>query len=271
MPAEPWLIPVVEVLSVLILGAFVLAQPGAQRRKMAWDAWWIGAGAVLGEETCIAWYRFYDYAPGWSLKVIHVPVMVGCIWPAVVLSARQVAGLLAVTPTRRTLGVAGLVFFDATLVEAVSVASGLWTWEEGAVFGVPIIGLVGWAAYSAWAALAVDRNAPWLARLLVPAALTHVVLLTTWWGGLRWGLRAPLPATVLWTVSTLGALALAWHWWPKRGRVPLAIMGPRALAALLFFGLVARAAQGAQDLVWFTLPFALPYILVTAWRRSPLT
>ncbi|MBI5496874.1 MAG: carotenoid biosynthesis protein [Deltaproteobacteria bacterium] len=263
-------VSVVEALSVPILAAFVLAQPRAARGPMLRDALVIGLGAVLGEETCIAFYRFYAYSPAWSVKAVAVPVMVGCIWPAVVLSARQVVARLTQHPGRRALGVALLVLADATLVEAVSVRCGLWAWEEGAVFGVPVIGLVGWSAYAGLACAALDRGWPAWARLLAPAAGTHVVLLAAWWGGLRWGLRAPVAGWVLPWVSAAAALVATLFLRRHRGAVPLAIMGPRALAAALFFVLVAwaGATDGAGWLAVFVVPFAPPYLWLTSWRAA---
>ncbi|MEW5852121.1 MAG: hypothetical protein AB2A00_25255 [Myxococcota bacterium] len=266
----------VELVSVFILGAFVLAQPRAERKGFLKDALIIGLAAVLGEETCIAFYEFYRYSPLWSVKVLEVPVMVGCIWPAVVLSARQV--VRAVRGDTHPLAVAGVVLFDATLVEAVSVRTGLWQWIEGAVFEVPIIGLVGWAAYAGAASAVMDHVslspgrkptatpvvATWL-RLLVPPLVAHLVLLATWWGALRWMLRAPLSATVLATLSAVVALLLTVVLWKKRGTVPLSIMGPRAAAAVLFFLLVGLRGTGALELAMFTVPFAVPYVVMTRW------
>src|SRR5262245_2930301 len=83
-------VTLVELISIPILVAFVLTQPQAQRRTVLFQALLIGASAVIGEESVIALYHHYEYSPVWSIKVFHVPVMVGCIWPAVVLSGRDV-------------------------------------------------------------------------------------------------------------------------------------------------------------------------------------
>jgi len=254
----------VEVASVFILGLFVAVQPAGSRGALLRNALLIGASAVLGEETCIHFYRFYSYNPAWSLHVVNVPVMVGCIWPAVVLSARQV--VLAVTGRTHPLHVAGLIFFDAALVEAVSVRAHLWAWTEGAILDVPLIGLVGWAAFSGFASWAMDHKLHPLLRLVLPAALTHVVLVTSWWGALRWMLRDPLP--VAWMVAVNSAISalITRSWWSRRNTVPLSVMGPRAVAAVLFFGMAAFYGRDAAGLVLFTLPFALPYMVLTRWR-----
>lgn len=254
----------VEAASVVILALFVVAQPRGTRLEMVRDALLIGVGAVLGEETCIAFYRTYAYSPAWSLHVVNVPVMVGCIWPAVVLSARQV--IKAITGRTSPFLVAALILFDATLVESVSVKAGLWTWTEGAIFDVPISGLVGWATFSGLASWAIDRKMHPLARLVVPAALTHVVLVTTWWGALKWILRAPIPVELMVALNVVLSLVVTARLWSRRGSVPLGIMGPRAVAAVLFFALVGVYGSGAWGLVLFTLPFALPYVVMTRWR-----
>ena len=44
----------------------------------------------VGEETCIAAYRFYRYADAWHARVADVPLAIPLIWPLVILSAVEV-------------------------------------------------------------------------------------------------------------------------------------------------------------------------------------
>lgn len=255
----------VEILSVPILALFVLSQPARERPRMLRHALLIGSAAVLGEEMCIRLYGMYAYSPFWRITPGVVPLMVGCIWPAVVLSARGVVSALWGRPV--ALAVGAMVLLDATLVEAVSVHCGLWRWTEGAAFGVPFIGLWGWAAFAFAASLMLDRNGPALVRGAVAVVMTHALLLVAWWGALRWMLRAPLEPVALAAASTVVCVGLCGVLRSRRGSVPLALMAPRAVAALLFFGLLATHAATAAGLVAFAAPFALPYLWITRWRQ----
>jgi hypothetical protein len=264
------LIPAVEALSVVILAAFVMVRPRSEHPAMWKDAALVAASAFVGEASCIALYGFYAYAPGWSALFLGVPPMVACIWPAVVLSGRDVVSALWGRPA--PLGVALVVLFDAALVEAVAVQVGLWSWTEGALFGVPWIGLVGWAAFALGASWVIDVRASWPMRLLTPVVVTHAVLLAAWWGGLRWGFREPVSPSALAAGSAVAALVCVASLWHRRATVHWRVLAPRAAAASLFFALLAMG-EGGPWLAAFALPFAAPYLTVARWRtsRGPLS
>ncbi len=225
----------------------------------------IALAAWLGEQSCITWYRFYSYAPDWHVKLLDVPVLVPLIWPLVVLFAREVVeSLWPSTGWRRALLVAGVVAFDASLVEALAVHAGLWTWAEGGHLGVPLIGIVGWAAFAFGVELALGRSSvrwTWLVLPLAPLA-AHVGIQLFWWGALRHLARGPLPWQG-WVLLVLGsAVGLSQVARARReGRtLPWDVALPRASAALVFVGLLAFIDVRAPWHWLHVALVALPYI-----------
>ena len=237
----------------------------------------LAAAAWVGEDTCIELYRFYAYAPGWHLRLHHVPVLVPLIWPLVVLSARDVVG--ALWPAwrgrgmARPLAVAALVAFDASLVEVVAVRAGLWSWAEAGHLGVPVIGILGWGYFALGADLALSRDRPLLAVALGPLA-AHALIIASWWGLFRWALRGALGPASLAGVAALGLLAVAAVLLTRRrgAVIPLAIAGPRMIAAALFVALLVSSAPADAPLWVHAAAVAVPYLAATEWpfrrRRS---
>jgi hypothetical protein len=228
----------------------------------------IAVASLVAEDTCIRLYGFYRYHEGWVPFVDQMPLMVALIWPGVLLSAGELAGLLA-SGRAVPLVAAALVLCDASFMEPIAVHAGLWRWFAPGFFGVPPIGIVGWAAFSG-AGLAVfeandARGRRWpadLVAVLAAPAFAHAVLLATWWGALRW-VNAPLPdgavVAAAWAVSSiLTALAIR-----RRTGVPLAAMATRLPAAAFFFVLLFRGDGAPGALVAYALAFALPYSTLT--------
>lgn len=230
----------------------------------------LAAAAWLGEASCIRLYGFYAYEPSaWSLWLGPVPLFIPLIWPSVVVSAHDVARHVA--PRHTTLVAAALVLADASLMEPVAVRAGLWRWSEPGLFDVPLIGIAGWC-YFALASLGLfawldRRKAPALAALgvlVLAPALTHGLLVATWWGLFRWvqGTVPPLAATI-----PLGAasLALALAAWRKglRFEVPPALLWVRVPAALFFFALLMLHGRDDAALVAYAFAFAPPYVALT--------
>lgn len=239
----------------------------------------IAAAAWVTEETCIRCYGFYGYRPGWSVFLGRVPLLVAMIWPVVIDSARDLAVRLSPGGDRRVAGVtAALVLTDAALIEPVSVHAGLWSWTAPGLFGVPIIGALGWSFFTLTCVAilqAQERRGRGLSGALVaiPGALllTHLLLLAAWWGGLRW-----IAAEVTAWPAVFGAwllsagLTLCAARMPP-GRVPArAGLLRRVPAALFFFVLLGIHWRGAGVLVAWALAFAPPYLVlvVRGWRRG---
>lgn len=225
----------------------------------------------VGEESSIALYHHYAYAPGWHLFAGEVPVLIPLIWPLVILSARQVVVALGAPPRWRWLAAAGLVLFDAALVEVVATAAGLWSWVEPGHLGVPLIGILGWGYFAAAASWLLDRRRPAL-RLAVVAlapAATHALLVASWWGGLRWIWRGRLePGSVVLVSLLAAALALGASALRQRGRaLDLAVAGPRILAASLFAILLFEPGVASLPLAICAVAAATPYLVATDVRQ----
>lgn len=235
----------------------------------------IAVSAWVGEVSCIRLYGFYQYDPRWSLFADRMPLMVALIWPVVILSARELHGQLRSANQRpfaqRTesgaIGVALVVLYDASLVEPIAVASGLWSWNEPGLFGVPLIGILGWAYFAG----AVVFLLHWLrgpAKVLVVVLaplITHALLVVTWWGALRWILRGPVAPTAAAVLSAIVALVLAIAARRNRHHVGLDVMISRMAAAGFFFALLALYGAVVPSLVAYAIAFAPPYLLATRW------
>jgi hypothetical protein len=261
----------------------------ASRARFVVECLVTALAAWAGEETCIRLYRFYGYADGWWLPIGHVPLLIVLIWPQVVVSARAVTSELwpRAQGARRAALVGGAVLVDASLIEGIAVAAGLWAWAEPGYLAVPPIGLLGWAFFAGAMAWALERTMPRgagagptvgsAAMLLVggPAAVlaTHALLLATWWGALRWTLRgevgSPAPALV---AALAGILALAVR---RAGRRlhPATVLA-RVAASAVFFALLAglRGHPTFPALAGHTALVALVYLAASvpdlrAWRQ----
>lgn len=238
--------------------------------RLASDYAALAAAAWVGEDSCIALYRFYAYAPEWHLRLHHVPVLVPLIWPLVILSARDVVSALWRSPASglaRPLAVAALVLFDASLVEVVAVRAGLWSWTEPGHLGVPLIGMLGWAFFACGADVALSKNRPLLAIVLSPLT-AHALILLTWWGLFRWTLRGALGTASIAGVMVVGACAAGVVVVRRRARgaaIPFAVAAPRMIAAALFIALLVFTAPADVPLWLHASSVAVPYLAATEW------
>ena len=229
----------------------------------------LAVAAWIAEDTAIRAYGFYAYDPRWSLFVDQAPLAIPLIWPLVILSARTLVRAFVPTAGRPTLAIATglLVIYDAALMEAVATRTGLWTWTEPGLFGVPPMGIVGWGVFAASAVYGLERSRG-LVPLTAPLA-THVGLLTLWWGGLRWvsGPIADGTAAVASVVAGL-ALSVAVARLPAEAvtRVPLRELWSRVPAALYFAVLLVAYNADDPALLVYTAAFAPPYLVLFARR-----
>lgn len=252
-----------------------LAGPVERRVALAWVAM-ILVSSWAAEDTSIRRYGMYAYPDSWWPILDRVPLLVVAIWPLVVLTARAVVGDLFpdLAPLRRSLAVAALVLVDASLVETVAVAAGLWSWAEGGYLGVPLIGMVGWAAYAfaiSWplerVAAALRGPRAWALALAVPLAalaLTHAGLVAAWWGFFRHALRQELPAGAAWgalAVATVATFGLR-----RRGRrISAGVAIPRIAATSIFLALLVLHVRRPENVVHFSA-VAVAYLGLLDWR-----
>lgn len=254
--------------------AIVALALAALARTRPWPGLLADYGALaiagwLGEHTCIAWYQHYGYAPSWTGRVGHVPPMIPIIWPLVILSARAVVDAVGPGLGRwRPVAVGALVVFDASLVEVIAVAAGLWAWAEPGHLGVPLIGILGWGFFAGAADVALARPPRWRPLALLGAlAITHALIVGSWWGLFRWTLRGDLGDGALVGLGalavglTVGAVALR-----RRGRaLALSVAAPRMIAASLFVVTLLVVAPTDLRLWLHTACLATPYLAVTAF------
>ena len=226
----------------------------------------LATAALVSEHSCIQWYGFYTYDDDWLLKIGHMPVTVALIWPVVILSAMEVArsNPWASSSQLRTASVVALVVLaDASLIEPIAVRAGLWRWTVPGFFGVPIIGVLGWAWFT-WLWTATEAI-PLLPRILGVFAGLHGGLLAAWWGGLRL-LSGPIDpklclqfAQVLSVVVTLLVLV-------RRPALDRSKALMRAPGALYFAGVLVLLVRNAYLAIW-AAAIALPWLVALA--RAP--
>lgn len=243
---------ILELACAAIVAVFVIARatrdPAPKRFLGRMAA--LSALSWLGEDTVIRAYGFYTYSPEWSLFVDRVPILIVLIWPVVIHSAFDLA-------KGRPLVAGAIILLDASLIEPIAVSRGLWVWSEPGIFGVPPIGIAGWAVFGA---LAIAMRERWW-WVVVP--LTHAVLIALWWGLFRW-ISAPIAPVA--PVVGIGCLSLAASAWALRRRLPVARIDLllRVPAAAFFFVLLALGSP-SPHLVAYAIAFAPPYLVLT-WR-----
>ena len=272
-----------ELSCLLILGIHLAV--GCYRSRRPWRyvtrMALLALASFVAEDTCIRLYGFYAYdTEVWSVFADRMPVMVMLIWPGVILSSWELARLL-VGDSRdagRVVPLVGaaLVLADASFIEAIAVRAGLWRWFEPGFFGVPPIGVLGWAFFAGICMTLFARNDARKAAatadlpvLLVAPLLTHVMLVVTWWGAARW-LSVPIADWVMVCLAWSLALPLTLHSIRSRAnaRIPLGAYMTRLPAAVFF--LVLLALYWSWSLVAYALAFVPPYVSLGSWSRRAL-
>jgi hypothetical protein len=222
--------------------------------------------SFIGEDSVIRAYHFYGYSRGWHLFLDQVPLMIVVIWPIVIDSAWVLAHRVAGGGRRFIPWIAAaFVLADASLIEPIAVRAGLWSWSEPGLFGVPPVGILGWAFFT-FAAVSLVERAGAVTMLLAPLA-THAMLLVGWWGALRW-VAHPIGS---WTAATSAwaiLLPTAVLFWTLnlRARVPARDLWCRLPGALFFFVLLAAQPSKSGALPMYAAAFVPPYLAL--WRRS---
>lgn len=225
------------------------------RREVAARMAALALAAWVAEDSVIRAYGFYQYDRGvWTLFVDRVPLLVALIWPVVIDSAYALAG-------GRLRAVFVIVLADAALIEPIAVRSGLWSWNEPGLFGVPIIGMVGWALFAAAACALVRRRGM---PLLAPLA-THALLLASWWGLLRW-LPAEVPAAGALVIVVAASLAAIGLLMLAPVRVTMRDVLLRAPGAAFFFALLFARPDGMLTL--WAIALGAPYLVLLRYAAA---
>ena len=231
----------------------------------------VSASAWMAEESCIRLYRFYAYHPDWHLFTGEVPLLVIIIWPVIIFSAMDLVSRIACDLKRMSiLAGAAIVATDALFIEPLSASAGLWQWRFPGIFGVPIIGILGWFFFALQTMFLLQndrlqekRLSFALLLLVFPVVGTHLLLLLVWWGGLRW-INFPLPLTAMvgavWCVSFLMVGAI--HKKQIGRKIKKRTLLMRLPAALFFFTLLTFKAPDSLPLWIYALAFVPPYAMI---------
>jgi hypothetical protein len=265
-----WLEP--SCLAIVALYVVTRALVGPDTRRFLRRLALLIVASWMAENSVIHAYGFYFYKPVWSIFVDQVPLMIVLIWPIVILSAHDLA-IRLVTGSAMHLGIVtgAFVFADAWLIEPIAVQSGLWAWTEPGLFNVPPIGVLGWAFFAALCMAFLKNNEgrnPSVLhelKILVIAPIgTHLLLLCSWWGALRW-VNHTLPQWPLVGLAWLISIALSIYAIRCRAgrKVSLALMLTRVPAAAFFFVLLGLFASHQAALLAFAIAFVPPYLAIT--------
>jgi hypothetical protein len=252
----------------------------------------LALASFAGEDTIIRAYRAYAYSSAWSVHLDRVPLVVVLVWPVVIDSARSLARVLARrggrSPTSlRVATIAScVVLADASLIEPIAVRAGLWRWTDPGVFGVPLVGIAGWAIFAGIAVYVLEARLGSAAVVVLAPLGTHALVLASWFLLLRWT-RGALPDVaaplVAWVVSV--ALARAFRrgggGGGEEGEMRRCLVA-RAPGAAFFFVLLgwtiaapwpfaapdaatfAAPPAGALAVVIHAAAFAPPYLVLLA-------
>jgi hypothetical protein len=211
----------------------------------------------LGEDSVMHAYGFYAYAPTWSVVLDRTPLLITLIWPVVIDSAWRLARQLTGEGRATPLAAAAIILADASLIEPVAVRFGLWTWSEPGVFHVPPIGILGWAFFGG-SCLAVFPRSRLATPVLAPLA-THVLLLASWWGALRWVSGPEITPWAAVGLAWMASIAVTVALGRRRPRAARADLLVRIPGAVFFFVLLAAAR--AETALWaYALAFVPPYL-----------
>ena len=226
------------------------------------------AAAWMAEESSIRLYSIYAYSPVWNFFIADVPLVVVVVWPALIHSAIALSSFL-LTPNSRYIHLlaGGIVLTDAMLIEPISAGFNLWQWYQPGMFGVPIIGILGWAYFTFFSAgFFVSIDLPRGIKLKSPFMLvvavigTHLLLLISYWVFFKWTITPINPVLSAIAVWILSAILFFLFAFTKIGdRIALKPLLIRIPAAVFFYTLLF-ARKNSLPLIIYCLAFIPPYI-----------
>lgn len=260
----------------------VLFYVGVQLRKQEkpleylWQYGWFLIASWCAENTVIHAYHFYAYDSEWSFFLDQVPLCIVLIWPVVIHSGWQLIRVWT-SEQKAPYWLALMVCTDASLIEPISVQVGLWTWFAPGLFGVPPIGILGWAYFAGLCVYWLQRFPQWrikyaLLGVFWVVGFTHFFLCLTWWGGLRW---------VSQEIPTLAGIGVIWIFSLFMTGIFIKSGGGRwfdgtqlllRIPAALFFYVLIFLYKPPIDLVAYSFAFIPPYFVLTwkAFKKNAL-
>lgn len=231
----------------------------------------------IGEESAILLYDFYQYSSDFHLFIDRVPLPIILIWPIVIESDWTLAKAWSNDiPSREIVFSSLLVLLDAFLIEPISVTAGLWCWNASNFFGVPFIGIFGWAFFGLGCIVICVytniKNRLWLIFIAIIFAplVVHIGILGSWWGLFRWiqiqvsSLIAVAVSCVLSAVASCLAYSCRANLSSIRGEILL-----RIPPVIFFLSLVGLNAHKDYALIPYTLLFSIPWLILTIRSFAP--
>ena len=226
------------------------------------------AAAWMAEESSIRLYGIYDYSPVWHFFIADVPLVVILVWPALIHSAIVLSSYF-LSPDSRFIHLmaAGIVLADAMLIEPIAVSFDLWLWHQPGLFGVPVIGLLGWAYFAFFAVgFFIPINPPgriklkFLFLLVVVLIGTHLLLLISYWTFFKWTTATVDPVWSVVAVWIISAMLFSLVISAKTGHhIELKPLLIRIPAAVFFYALLF-AKKNSLPLILYCLAFVPPYL-----------
>ncbi len=274
----------ITVFCFAIVAAFLLFRARLEARPIVLfrRLFFISLATFAAEDIGLHLYQFQHYSENGWLLLDRVPLLVVLIAPLLVQSSRDMATCLwsgrdRPTAIRVALTASALIFAEATLIESVAVKSGLWHWTQPGVFEIPLIRILGIAAFTGIVVYLLERakwrHRPWEETFVLAAPIAiHLVLAVAWWGLLRW-ITAPIPnvvAPVFAWICSIALTALSLRQQTAR-RVPPALLWIRAPSALFMALLLALHARQSASLVAYALAFVPPYLSILCHKKVNYT
>ena len=278
----------IEYCGLLTLGIYYLHAyaHSSDRRFFALRCLQVLMASWLCESISIDGFGFYQYSTNWRLMVGSVPFLVVFAWPAIVMSAGELARYLGASNRSAPWFVGVIVLLDAAFIEPICVRAQLWDWNLPGLLGVPLIGILGWAVFAAvctWQfGLAGPMNAPSLARKsvqffmqVVGIVITTVLILWASWQIAFRFVAGPVDerVAIIGTYVALSLLAVAVLRMKKADTVPSSFFVVRTpgcgLIALLFSqfesGLVSLHAYAIAFIAFYSLLISCELVGPMAW------
>jgi len=254
----------------LALVWILLTAPEGRPGRVLARAVLVAASAWAVEESSMRLYGFYGYDQSWQVWIGRVPLLVVIVWPVIVFSAMDLMSGCSAAAWRSVLPAAAVVAADALFIEPLSVSAGLWRWSVPGLFGAPPIGILGWFFFAGLCLylvgggrLRAELTYSDLMLLVLPVLGTHLLLLLSWWGALRW-ISVPLNAygvvAAAWFSSLFLAAIVLRKGLGRRVRRKTLLL--RIPAALFFISLIPRTRQWMPLLALYALAFVSPYALM---------
>ncbi|MEK7483329.1 MAG: hypothetical protein AABZ60_03250 [Planctomycetota bacterium] len=263
----------IELACVSIVFFYLGVQLKRQEKPLEYllQYFWFALTSWCGENTMIRAYHFYEYNPAWSLFLDQVPLPIVLIWPVVIHSAWQFVSSWS-TEKKLPYLVALMVWTDANLIEPISVQAGLWRWFAPGLFEVPPIGVLGWMYFAGlciyWLKkFPIHKNAlkSMFLGILWVVGMTHILLIVSWWGGLRW-ISVVIPVEIGVGIATFISIGTTIFFLTstlarKSNRIQLLLRVPAAL----FFYILIFWAKPPLALMAYSFAFMPPYLVLT-WK-----